>query len=89
MLEKLRTRSSVGELVVSLLTAVQSMKGHFSQCVNLLDANKNAELSDLFKQLMFNLHDYEANLLIWMRMEIAGRIYLSMRDLSKVDFATG
>lgn len=89
LLEKLRTRASVGELVVNLLTAVQTLGDRFRQCISLLDAIKNAELTDLFKQQMFKLNDYQANLLIWMRMELAGRIYSSMRDLSRVDFATG
>lgn len=89
MLEKLRTRMSVGELVVNLLTDVQKLAEHFRQCTGQLDATSDAGLTDQFTQLMFNLNDYQANLLIWIRMELAGRIYSSMRDLSRVDFATG
>lgn len=89
MLEKLRTRMSVGELVVSLLTNVQALGEHFRQCTAQLDATTDAGLTEQFSQLMFNLNDYQANLLIWIRMELAGRIYSCMRDLSRVDFATG
>lgn len=49
LLERLRTRMSVGELVVNLLTAVQTLGGHFRQCVSKLDAVSNAELTDQFK----------------------------------------
>ena len=89
MLEKLRTRMSVGELVVNLLTEVQKLAEHFRMCISQLNATSEASLTEQFTQLMFNLNDYQANLLIWIRMELAGRIYASMRDLSRVDFATG
>lgn len=89
MLEKLRTRMSVGELVVNLLTDVQKLAEHFRTCTSQLNATSDAGLTEQFTQLMFNLNDYQANLLIWIRMELAGRIYSSMRDLSRVDFATG
>ena len=38
ILEKLRTRMSVGELVVTLLTLVQELGGHFRECTSLLTA---------------------------------------------------
>jgi hypothetical protein len=48
MLEKLRTRMSVGELVVNLLTDVQKLAEHFRQCTSQLDATSDAGLTDQF-----------------------------------------
>jgi hypothetical protein len=48
MLEKLRTRMSVGELVVNLLTDVQKLAEHFRLCTSQLDATSDAALTDQF-----------------------------------------
>ena len=80
---------SVGELVVTLLTAVQELGGHFRECTGLLDKVEDSKLKEKFDTLSEQLNTYQAQYLIWIRMELAGRIYSCMRDLSKVDFATG
>lgn len=58
LLEKLRTRMSVGELVVNLLTAVQTLGEHFSECIGQLSFATNALLSDEYAQLKRTLNDY-------------------------------
>jgi len=46
MLEKLRTRMSVGELVVKLLTDVQKLAEHFRMCTTQLNATTDASLTE-------------------------------------------
>jgi hypothetical protein len=58
LLEKLRTRMSVGELVVNLLTAVQTLGEHFGECIGQLSFATNALLSDEYAQLKRTLNDY-------------------------------
>ena len=84
----LRTKMSVAEQVTQLLQAVQKVIQDFKSCHALLTLTElEQKYLHKFDVLCNQLTDFEASLLVWLRLELAGRIYLGFREVTKTDFS--
>ena len=89
--DKLRTRMSISETIAKLLVEIEKLNVSLTECTEMLqqDTKIEMELLQLYNIELNKLTNFRGSLLLWLRFELAGRIYASIRDLSRVDFATG
>lgn len=89
--DKLRTRMSIAETIAKLLVETEKLNGSLAECTQLLqhETKIEPELLQQYNVELNKLTGFRGSLLLWLRFELAARIYACLRDLSRVDFATG